>query len=110
MPHSGYRFAAEYDVERKFHETRLYQIALISTNLVLLCIGRAGTGDAAVVLKRQPNANCEAVASFRERLCMKHSSRFPALDGQPERRAAQYAGGVPAGARGGGYGVTRESN
>jgi acyl-CoA dehydrogenase len=33
--HGGYAFAEEYDVERKFRETRLYQIAPISTNLVL---------------------------------------------------------------------------
>ena len=33
--HGGYGFAAEYDVERKWRETRLYQIAPISTNLIL---------------------------------------------------------------------------
>jgi acyl-CoA dehydrogenase len=33
--HGGYGFAAEYDVERKFRETRLYQVAPISTNLIL---------------------------------------------------------------------------
>ena len=33
--HSGFGFAAEYDVERKFRETRLYQVAPISTNLIL---------------------------------------------------------------------------
>jgi acyl-CoA dehydrogenase len=32
--HGGYGFAAEYDVERKFRETRLYQVAPISTNLI----------------------------------------------------------------------------
>ena len=31
----GYGFATEYDVERKFRETRLYQVAPISTNLIL---------------------------------------------------------------------------
>ncbi len=31
----GYGFAKEYDVERKFRETRLYQVAPISTNLIL---------------------------------------------------------------------------
>jgi len=35
----GFGFAAEYDVERKFRETRLYQIAPISTNLILSYIG-----------------------------------------------------------------------
>jgi alkylation response protein AidB-like acyl-CoA dehydrogenase len=33
--HGGYGFAEEYDVERKFRETRLYQVAPISNNLVL---------------------------------------------------------------------------
>ena len=33
--HGGYGFAEEYDIERKFRETRLYQVAPISTNLVL---------------------------------------------------------------------------
>ena len=33
--HGGYGFAAQYDVERKFRETRLYQVAPISTNLIL---------------------------------------------------------------------------
>jgi acyl-CoA dehydrogenase len=33
--HGGYGFAHEYDVERKFRETRLYQVAPVSTNLIL---------------------------------------------------------------------------
>jgi acyl-CoA dehydrogenase len=33
--HGGFGFAAEYDVERKFRETRLYTVAPISTNLIL---------------------------------------------------------------------------
>ncbi|HEX9004224.1 MAG TPA: acyl-CoA dehydrogenase family protein [Blastocatellia bacterium] len=37
--HGGYGFAAEYDVERKFRETRLYQVAPISTNLILSYLG-----------------------------------------------------------------------
>lgn len=37
--HGGFGFAEEYDVERKFRETRLYQIAPISTNLILSYIG-----------------------------------------------------------------------
>ena len=32
--HGGFGFAAEYDVERKFRETRLYLVAPISTNLI----------------------------------------------------------------------------
>jgi acyl-CoA dehydrogenase len=37
--HGGFGFAREYDVERKWRETRLFQIAPISTNLVLAYIG-----------------------------------------------------------------------
>ncbi|MBX3638829.1 MAG: acyl-CoA/acyl-ACP dehydrogenase [Rubrivivax sp.] len=33
--HGGYGFASEYDVERKFRQTRLYQVAPLSTNLIL---------------------------------------------------------------------------
>jgi acyl-CoA dehydrogenase len=33
--HGGYGFACEYDIERKFRQTRLYQVAPISTNLIL---------------------------------------------------------------------------
>ncbi len=33
--HGGFGFAADYDIERKFRETRLYQVAPISTNLIL---------------------------------------------------------------------------
>ena len=36
--HGGFGFAAEYDIERKFRETRLYQVAPISTNLILAYI------------------------------------------------------------------------
>lgn len=36
--HGGFGFAEEYDVERKFRETRLYQVAPISTNLILCFI------------------------------------------------------------------------
>jgi acyl-CoA dehydrogenase len=37
--HGGFGFAEEYDVERKFRETRLYQVAPISTNLILSHVG-----------------------------------------------------------------------
>ena len=48
--HGGFGFAEEYDVERKFRETRLYQVAPISTNLILSYHRRARAGLAAVVL------------------------------------------------------------
>lgn len=37
--YGGYGYAVEYDVERKFRETRLYQVAPVSTNLILAFIG-----------------------------------------------------------------------
>jgi acyl-CoA dehydrogenase len=37
--HGGFAFAKEYHIERKFRETRLYQIAPISTNLILSYVG-----------------------------------------------------------------------
>ncbi len=42
--HGGYGFAEEYDVERKFRETRLYQVAPISTNLILAHLGQQVLG------------------------------------------------------------------
>jgi alkylation response protein AidB-like acyl-CoA dehydrogenase len=37
--YGGYGFAEEYDIERKFRETRLYQVAPVSTNLILSYVG-----------------------------------------------------------------------
>lgn len=37
--HGGFGFAEEYDIERKFRETRLYQVAPVSTNLILSYLG-----------------------------------------------------------------------
>ena len=42
--HGGFGFAAEYDIERKFRETRLYQVAPISTNLILSYIAEHELG------------------------------------------------------------------
>ncbi len=42
--HGGYGFAAEFDIERKFRETRLYQVAPISTNLILSFIAEHELG------------------------------------------------------------------
>ena len=42
--HGGFGFAVEYDVERKFRETRLYQVAPISTNLILSYIAERELG------------------------------------------------------------------
>jgi acyl-CoA dehydrogenase len=38
--HGGFGFAEDYDVERKFRETKLYQVAPVSTNLILAYIGQ----------------------------------------------------------------------
>ncbi len=37
-PFRGIRVCEDYDIERKFRETRLYQVAPISTNLILTCV------------------------------------------------------------------------
>ncbi len=37
--HGGYGFAEEYDIERKFRESRLYRAAPINNNLVLAYVG-----------------------------------------------------------------------
>jgi alkylation response protein AidB-like acyl-CoA dehydrogenase len=37
--HGGFGFAEAFDVERKFRETRLYQVAPVSTNLILAFLG-----------------------------------------------------------------------
>ncbi len=42
--HGGFGFAAEYDVERKFRETRLYLVAPISTNLIRTYVAEHGLG------------------------------------------------------------------
>ena len=38
--HGGFGFAAEYDIERKLRETRLYQVAPINNNLILAFVGQ----------------------------------------------------------------------
>ena len=47
--HGGYGFAAEYDVERKFSETRLLTVAPVSNNLVLAIAGATCTGHAEIL-------------------------------------------------------------
>jgi alkylation response protein AidB-like acyl-CoA dehydrogenase len=42
--HGGFGFAVDYDVERKFRETRLYQVAPISTNLILAYVAEKVLG------------------------------------------------------------------
>ena len=38
--HGGFSYAREYEIERKWREVRLYQIAPISTNLILAYVGQ----------------------------------------------------------------------
>ena len=38
--HGGFGFAEEYDIERKFRETRLYKVAPVSNNLILAYLGQ----------------------------------------------------------------------
>ena len=45
--HGGYGFLREYDVERKFRETRVYQTAPVNNNLVLAYLGAERPRDAA---------------------------------------------------------------
>ncbi len=81
--HGGFGFAAEYDVERKFRETRLYQVAPVSTNLILVVHRGACAGNAAVVLRRKaktPGALFAPPAGFV--LC------FGALSANDEKPAA----------------------
>ena len=42
--HGGVGFAREYDIERKFRETRLYQVAPVSTNMVLAYLAQTVLG------------------------------------------------------------------
>lgn len=42
--HGGYGFASEFDIERKFRDTRLYRVAPISTNLILSFVGEKMLG------------------------------------------------------------------
>ena len=48
--HGAFGYAREYDVERKWRETKLYQIAPISTNLILAYLGEHVLGIKQVVL------------------------------------------------------------
>ena len=52
--HGGFGFAREYDVERKFRETRLYQVAPISTNLILSYVAEHVLGLPRLVLSLRP--------------------------------------------------------
>ena len=52
--HGGFAYAREYDIERKWREVRLYQIAPISTNLILAYVGAARARSSTFLLRRRP--------------------------------------------------------
>ena len=52
--HGGFGFAAEYDIERKFRETRLYQVAPINNNLILAFVGAEVPRPAQELLRSSP--------------------------------------------------------
>ena len=63
----GFAFAREYDIERKWRECRLYQIAPISSNLILAYVAEhvlgmprshLGGGDSLIALKLSGFSNC----------------------------------------------------
>ena len=60
--YGGFGFAEEYDIERKFRETRLYQVAPISTNLILTYVAEHVLGSAAVLLMAPPLQGITVVA------------------------------------------------
>ncbi len=78
----GFGFAADYDVERKFRETRLYQVAPISTNLILSYIGEHVLGTAEVVLMNSqrpiPNSQGSGAGRFMRSMLFVPGSR-PAM-------------------------------
>jgi acyl-CoA dehydrogenase len=45
LTHGGFGSGCEYDVERKFRETRLYQVAPLSANLILPFVGERTLGQ-----------------------------------------------------------------
>ena len=62
--HGGFGFAEEYDVERKFRETRLYQVAPISTNLILAYLSEHVLGLPEVVLRRPASLSGPPLAEY----------------------------------------------
>ena len=62
----GFGFAREYGIERKWRETRLYQTAPISTNMVLASRGAARAGPAALVLTQRCLPRCRDAAAIAQ--------------------------------------------
>ena len=93
--HGGFGFAGEYDVERKFRETRLYQVAPISTNLILSLRGRARARPAALVLKTAATDDAAArrhhrrLARARDRGAVLHAPARRPRRARDQGRAAR---------------------
>ncbi len=83
--HGGFGFAEEYDIERKFRETRLYQVAPISTNLILSYVAEHVLGSAAFVLIISASPLCCAGRRFYRREA--RSYRRPAGTGPVPARS-----------------------
>ena len=63
--HGGFGFAEEYDVERKFRETRLYKVAPVSNNLILAYLGQHVLGLPAATVPCPSSAGMPAEGSER---------------------------------------------
>ena len=68
--HGGYGFAREYDVERKFRETRLLTIAPVSNNLILAFIGNKVLGLPKSLLKSGNSGNLNMAKNCAGRGCL----------------------------------------
>ena len=83
--HGGFGFACEYDVERKFRETRLYQVAPISTNLILSFVAEhVATG-----------ADRPVTARPRRAPGTRRASSAPSTGRAPRRRGGGRSTGPP---------------
>jgi hypothetical protein len=76
--HSGYGFTVDYEIERKFRETRLYQVAPISTNLILCYVTRPKVAE--VVLGGSHTTSIDGTPRRRD---------GQALEGTSQRRLAE---------------------
>ena len=104
--HGGFGFAEEYDVERKFRETRLYQVAPISTNLDPVLYRRARARHAPLVLRTHHGSTWTGSGSLRSsRLWPHRSARSRLADAgadviKIERPEGDFARGYDAAAKG----------
>ena len=93
--HGGFGFAEEYDIERKFRETRLYQVAPISTNMILSYLAEHVLGLPVVLWNiRRLSRVCHGRAYVVTR---KHVAFLEmTLPSRPPRRLGRAGGGGAA--------------